>query len=234
MDYGKRDLLSIGDASIYLGVSIDTLRRWERRGRINPYRSPGGHRYYKRDELDQLFGRRYSHDEKSEIVSKDDTQDAIDQKEIEVKVEDNRVLKPVVEEMEIQKEVVHPSKEIKIPLAQVVTISRPVLPTPVHQHQIVETSPIAPPPPEIIPSSISQPEAAPKMTATILIPQVSLNKKENIDKQPIPQRPASKTSSKELTKTIVIISILVLVILLGIILFVMLWVSSRNVISPSP
>lgn len=63
---GKKNYLSIGEASEYLGVSIDTLRRWEKKGRINPYRSPGGHRYYEKDELDRLFGKRYARDESSE------------------------------------------------------------------------------------------------------------------------------------------------------------------------
>jgi len=64
------DLLSIGEASEYLGISIDTLRRWERRGRINPLRSPGGHRYFSRTDLDNLFGRRYTRDEESLRASK--------------------------------------------------------------------------------------------------------------------------------------------------------------------
>lgn len=63
---GKKNYLSIGESSEYLGVSIDTLRRWEKKGRINPYRSPGGHRYYERDELDKLFGKRYVRDETKE------------------------------------------------------------------------------------------------------------------------------------------------------------------------
>lgn len=59
----SKDILSIGEASEYLGISIDTLRRWEKRGRIVAYRSPGGHRYFKRNELDDLFGMRYTRDE---------------------------------------------------------------------------------------------------------------------------------------------------------------------------
>lgn len=58
-------LLSIGESSEYLGVSIDTLRRWEKKGRIAPLRSPGGHRYYSRDDLDTLFGKRYTRDEET-------------------------------------------------------------------------------------------------------------------------------------------------------------------------
>jgi excisionase family DNA binding protein len=59
-------LLSIGKSSEYLGVSIDTLRRWEKKGRITPLRSPGGHRYYSKDELDALFGKRYTRDEQTQ------------------------------------------------------------------------------------------------------------------------------------------------------------------------
>jgi excisionase family DNA binding protein len=53
------NLMSIGEASSYLNVSIDTLRRWEAKGKVNTYRSPGGHRYFKKDELRKLFGKRY-------------------------------------------------------------------------------------------------------------------------------------------------------------------------------
>lgn len=58
-------LMSIGEASEYLNVSIDTLRRWEKKGRISPLRSPGGHRYYSKDDLDALFGKRYTRDEQT-------------------------------------------------------------------------------------------------------------------------------------------------------------------------
>src|SRR3989344_6326767 len=55
----KKDILSIGQASEYLGVSIDTLRRWEKKGKVESLRSPGGHRYYERKQLDNLFGKKY-------------------------------------------------------------------------------------------------------------------------------------------------------------------------------
>jgi excisionase family DNA binding protein len=50
---------SIGKAAKYLGVSIDTLRRWEKKGKIMALRSPGGHRYFIRRDLDNLFGSKY-------------------------------------------------------------------------------------------------------------------------------------------------------------------------------
>lgn len=52
--------LSIGKSSEYLEVSIDTLRRWEKKGVITAYRSPGGHRYFLRRDLDKLFGQKYT------------------------------------------------------------------------------------------------------------------------------------------------------------------------------
>lgn len=62
----QRDLISIGEASSYLGVSIDTLRRWEKRGKITSLRSPGGHRYFEKDKLDEVFGTKYERDELTE------------------------------------------------------------------------------------------------------------------------------------------------------------------------
>jgi excisionase family DNA binding protein len=47
--------LSIGEAAKYLGVSRDTLRRWEKKGKISPYRSPSNRRYYTKDQLSVLL-----------------------------------------------------------------------------------------------------------------------------------------------------------------------------------
>lgn len=52
-------LFSIGDASLYLGVSIDTLRRWVRAGKLAARRSPGGHRYFLKEDLDGVFNTVY-------------------------------------------------------------------------------------------------------------------------------------------------------------------------------
>jgi excisionase family DNA binding protein len=55
----KKILFSIGRAADYLGVSIDTLRRWEKAGKVTTLRSPGGHRYFEKERLDSVFGKRY-------------------------------------------------------------------------------------------------------------------------------------------------------------------------------
>lgn len=48
----KNTLLSIGEAAGFLGVTIQTLRRWDEDGKLKPSLvSPGGHRYYDRNEL---------------------------------------------------------------------------------------------------------------------------------------------------------------------------------------
>ncbi len=44
----------ISRASKELGVSINTLRRWEREGKINSDRTPGGHRRYDLDKLRRI------------------------------------------------------------------------------------------------------------------------------------------------------------------------------------
>lgn len=48
---------SIGAAAKYLGVSIDTLRRWDKKGKLPSHRSLGGHRYFLKDDLDGVFNK---------------------------------------------------------------------------------------------------------------------------------------------------------------------------------
>lgn len=43
--------LSIGEAAEVLGVSVDTLRRWEKEGKIQSERTDGGHRRYRSADL---------------------------------------------------------------------------------------------------------------------------------------------------------------------------------------
>ncbi|PMP93587.1 MAG: IS607 family transposase [Thermodesulfobacterium geofontis] len=50
-------LLRIGEASKILGVSVSTLRRWEKEGKIKPYRI-GKERRYSYDELLEFLGQK--------------------------------------------------------------------------------------------------------------------------------------------------------------------------------
>src|SRR2546426_9655203 len=43
--------LALGEASKVLGVDASTLRAWTDAGRIRAYRTPGGHRRYRQEDL---------------------------------------------------------------------------------------------------------------------------------------------------------------------------------------
>jgi excisionase family DNA binding protein len=47
--------LSVGEAAYILGISTDTLRRWEKSGRITALRTPTGHRRYSRSDIQELL-----------------------------------------------------------------------------------------------------------------------------------------------------------------------------------
>jgi excisionase family DNA binding protein len=66
----KKNLIAIGEAADYLGVSVDTLRRWEKKGKVNTYRSPGGHRYFKTSDLDKVFGKKYERESRKQVRSR--------------------------------------------------------------------------------------------------------------------------------------------------------------------
>jgi excisionase family DNA binding protein len=48
------DWLSLGPASRMVGVDPDTLRRWADSGRVEAYATPGGHRRFRRADLERL------------------------------------------------------------------------------------------------------------------------------------------------------------------------------------
>lgn len=51
-----RDFLRISDAAEYLGVSPNTLRNWERAGKIVAHRHPvNQYRLFKREDLDAVL-----------------------------------------------------------------------------------------------------------------------------------------------------------------------------------
>ncbi len=52
------DWIGLGDATLLLGVSPATLRRWSDQGRIPVFTTPGGHRRYSRRVLSALVARR--------------------------------------------------------------------------------------------------------------------------------------------------------------------------------
>ena len=51
-----REYYSIGEAAKMLGISVDTLRRWDRSGRINTERDPSNRRIVRAQEIDRLRG----------------------------------------------------------------------------------------------------------------------------------------------------------------------------------
>lgn len=52
------EMLNIAQAAKYLNVSIDTLRLWEKNGKLKPLKTPGGHRRYDIDLLDEFLGKK--------------------------------------------------------------------------------------------------------------------------------------------------------------------------------
>jgi len=50
-----KNLLTIKEAAGFLKVSIDTLRRWDSKGKLRAIRSSGGHRYYPKDQLESFM-----------------------------------------------------------------------------------------------------------------------------------------------------------------------------------
>jgi putative resolvase len=51
-----KKILSISDAASILGVSDETLRNWEREGKLTPFHTEGGHRRYYKTDIEKLAG----------------------------------------------------------------------------------------------------------------------------------------------------------------------------------
>src|ERR1700750_2902671 len=51
------DWLTLGQAAKYLGVAQSTIRKWSDQGRVPAFYTPGGHRRYKRGDLDRFLDR---------------------------------------------------------------------------------------------------------------------------------------------------------------------------------
>lgn len=68
MAEAKPQWMSIGKAAKYLGVSRDSLRRWEKKGKIKAIRSPSNRRYYTKKQLDEVMsGKRKSKKRKAKV-----------------------------------------------------------------------------------------------------------------------------------------------------------------------
>jgi excisionase family DNA binding protein len=49
--------LTLGQAAKYLGVAQSTIRKWSDNGRVPAFYTPGGHRRYRRSDLDNFLDR---------------------------------------------------------------------------------------------------------------------------------------------------------------------------------
>jgi excisionase family DNA binding protein len=54
---GEPDWLTLGQAAKYLGVAQSTIRKWSDQGRVPAFYTPGGHRRYRRADLDKFLER---------------------------------------------------------------------------------------------------------------------------------------------------------------------------------
>src|SRR3989339_903351 len=54
----EKELLSIGETSKLIGISIDTIRRWEKDGMLKSFRpSPSGNRYFRKKDITAFLAR---------------------------------------------------------------------------------------------------------------------------------------------------------------------------------
>ena len=52
---GSSDWLTLGQAATYLGVAQSTVRKWSDGGRLSAFYTPGGHRRFRRADLDAFL-----------------------------------------------------------------------------------------------------------------------------------------------------------------------------------
>ena len=52
--------LTLGQAARFLGVAQSTIRKWSDQGRVPAFYTPGGHRRYKRGDLEAFLERGYT------------------------------------------------------------------------------------------------------------------------------------------------------------------------------
>src|SRR3954462_8400809 len=68
------DWLTLGQAAKYLGVAQSTIRKWSDLGRVPAFYTPGGHRRYRRRDLDAFLARSGPHAQEAgpRVLSGDD------------------------------------------------------------------------------------------------------------------------------------------------------------------
>ena len=54
---GEPDWLTLGQAAKFLGVAQSTIRKWSDQGRVPAFYTPGGHRRYRRGDLETVLER---------------------------------------------------------------------------------------------------------------------------------------------------------------------------------
>lgn len=238
----QKRLLSIGEASEYLGVSIDTLRRWEKRGKITSLRSPGNHRYFPIENLDRLFGRKYEHDLPKNKTDKQKEVSEIKTVEIPELIKQNNIQKeiptpitatttptltfphPIYEPPVVERIIDRPSREVKIPEVKLIRVVERKEETKISENQIREVKS------EEVKESVLTPltliktpiQEAQKEIQTIKV---------NAPKVPIPQDTKKSVIKNNLT-IYAVITITILVVIATIFFFI--GASSRGLLSPVP
>lgn len=71
----KNELISIGKAAKILSVSVDTLRRWDKNGKLSAIMSPKGQRKYLKSEIESFFPRASLLSQALEWISKEPGQE---------------------------------------------------------------------------------------------------------------------------------------------------------------
>jgi excisionase family DNA binding protein len=65
-----QNLVSIGKAADILGVHVDTLRQWDKEGKLIPVKTLGNHRRYKLEDVENII--KYKDKSKFKVAFSDD------------------------------------------------------------------------------------------------------------------------------------------------------------------
>ncbi len=60
----------ISEAAEYLGVTPLTLRNWDKQAKIRAFRTPGGHRRFRKSDLDVISGDNKKSTDKLQVILK--------------------------------------------------------------------------------------------------------------------------------------------------------------------